>query len=35
MDSEDLAASGDQVDPSMFLHLYETCGIDFDPQPGD
>jgi hypothetical protein len=34
MDSEDLAASGDQVDPSMFLHLYETCGIDFDSQPG-
>ena len=33
MDSEDLAAAGDQVDPSMFLHLYETCGIDFDSQP--
>ncbi|HEX4981334.1 MAG TPA: hypothetical protein VFV63_06535, partial [Ilumatobacteraceae bacterium] len=34
MDSEDLAASGGQVDPSMFLHLYETCGIDFEPQSG-
>jgi hypothetical protein len=34
MDLEDLAASGDQVDPSMFAHLFSTCGIDLDPDTG-
>jgi hypothetical protein len=34
MDLEDVAAAGDQLNPSMFLHLFSTCGIDFDQPDG-